>query len=110
MRDARLLGQGVCAERGLSLQEGWFADAHGAAYMRNERELTLRRDPKTSRWVVAGERDRGGTSAGPLTFVAAFRVERDSTLRWFWRVFAPPLAAAALIALALRQRARASIS
>ena len=95
--DARLFGNGVCAERGLSLKS-WFRSPIGAAYMRNERELTLRRAPQAEIVVVGGQMNAESSDSGPLTFVAAFAPDRDGPLRFFLRVLAPPLGAFALFA------------
>ena len=97
LRDARLFGNGVCAERGLSLTS-WFQSPIGAAYVRSERELTLRRAATSELVVVAGQMEAGSTDPGPLTFVAAFVPGRDGPFRFFLRVLAPPLVAIALVA------------
>ncbi len=97
LRDARLFGNGVCAERGLSLKS-WFLSPIGAAYMRNERELTLRRAPKGALVVVAGQMEAASSDAGPLTFVAAFTPGRDGLMHFLLRVLTLPVAALALLA------------
>jgi hypothetical protein len=96
--DARLFGNGVCAERGLSLSS-WFLSPIGADYMRNEGELTLRRAPNSQVVVVAGQMEAGSANAGPLTFIAAFVPDRDGPFGFFLRVLAPPLAVLALLVL-----------
>lgn len=97
LRDARLFGNGVCAERGLSLKS-WFQSPIGAAYMRNESELTLRRAPRRDVMVVAGQMEARSSDPGPLTFVAAFALDRDGPFGYFLRVLAPPLGVFALFA------------
>ena len=100
--DARLFGNGVCAERGLSLSS-WFHSSIGAAYMRNERELTLRRAPNRQVVVVAGQMEAASSDPGPLTFVTAFAPDRDGPFLFFLRVVAPPLVWMALLAHVARQ-------
>ena len=94
--DARLFGNGVCVERGVSL-ESWFESSLGAAYMRNERELTLRRAANNELVVVAGQIEAASSDPGPLTFVAAFAPHRDGPFRFFLRVFTAPLVVIALL-------------
>lgn len=99
--DARLFGNGVCAERGLSLSS-WFQSPIGADYMRNESELTLRRAPTSEVIVVAGQMEAQSSDPGPLTLVAAFVHERDGAFRFFLGVVALPVAVLALLVHVVR--------
>jgi hypothetical protein len=94
LNDARLFGNGVCAERGVSLSR-WFSIS--TAYMRSEDELSLRRAPTSQVIVVAGQMEAASSDPGPLTFVAAFTPDRDGPFRFLLRVIAPTAALLALL-------------
>lgn len=100
--DARLVGIGVCAERGVSVQS-WlgqdFIPVSG-----DDWTLRLREEPRTGTVLVTGERTRPGEEQIEPRPIVAFRREPDGSMWLVTRVIAWPLAT--LIGLAAWWRTR----
>lgn len=93
--DARLTGNGVCAERGVSLQS-WLGQEF-IPVSADDWTVRLREEPRTGTALVTGERTRPGEDRIAPRPIVAFRREPDP---WMWlvvRIVAWPLAS--LIAL-----------
>lgn len=108
MRDARLAGHGVCAERGASVQS-WFGQ-YFTATSGDDWTIRLRQEPKSGLIVVTGEPTRPGAERVELEPIVAFRVERDGAVYLLARVLGvPALAVALLTGWLWRLRRRASL-
>lgn len=88
MRDARLEGHGVCAERGASVQS-WFGQ-YFTATSGDDWTIRLHREPKNGLIVVTGEPTRPGAERVEPEPVVAFEVERDGAVYFAVRVLAVP--------------------
>jgi hypothetical protein len=106
MVDAHLVGHGVCAERGASVQP-WFGQFFTAT-SGDDWTIRFREQPGTKLVVVTGERTRPEADPVPPRPIVAFRIERDGAWRLLLRVAVPPLAVAALLVSLLRRSRRSS--
>jgi hypothetical protein len=105
MRDARLAGHGVCAERGASVQS-WFGQ-YFTATSGDDWKIRLRREPERGVIVVTGEPTRPGAERIEPQPIVAFRVERDGFLYLLARILGVPALVLALLTwwlLRLRER------
>jgi hypothetical protein len=89
MGDARLAGQGVCAERAASL-DSWFGQTFTAT-TGDDWTIRLRAQPRGNRLIVTGERTRpDGENIEPKP-ILAFHVEDDGIPQLLLRVLGAPL-------------------
>lgn len=94
MGDARLVGHGVCAERGASVQS-WFGQ-YFTATTGDDWTIRVREEPKGGVFLVTGERTRPGAELVEPSPIVAFRVERDGLAHLLMRVLGLPVIVLAL--------------